>query len=121
MKHIFMVGIFSLLFFGCSSKNPPISDVESAKIAFLKLKSESSNSFMKSDIQKIENKIKYIEKLMEEKKYDKAQSNALKVKSDSEYLSKKIKNKKLSEEIKILQSEINRITNSFTTIKSEEE
>ncbi len=115
---IFLATIF--LFFvlvGCSSKNPPSTDISNAKMALVKAESEDAKKYAPDDLLRIKVKYQNLQKLMHEERYDEAKFLAQEIQADARLLEKKSQRIMIERRVKKLQGEINLINKDFTEVK----
>jgi hypothetical protein len=120
MKLFYLLILIFTLFFGCSTKKPPLRDISNAKMALVKADNERVRKYEESKLKNLQKKFQTLKLLMNEKRYDEAKFLAQEIQADARVLEKKVALKAIKEEIKSKNGEINMIKKEFSTIKEEE-
>jgi hypothetical protein len=123
IKGVYMVKIwisallFFVLFVGCSTKNPPLTDISNAKMALVKAEGSEAATYAPKSLSKIKAKYAQLQALMAKKRYEEAKFLAQEIQADARLLEKRSQSKMLEKELKKLQGEINLITKEFTEVR----
>lgn len=107
---------FGLLGSGCSSKQPPMSDITNAKMALLKAKEANAYTLAPNAFSAAETAFKQSAEAMDQSDYERAKFAAQKAQLSAALASKKAKNTLLAQERDKLKAEINVISKEFTTV-----
>ncbi len=114
---IFLTSVAALIVFtGCSTKVPPMSDISNAKMALVKAESTDAKTHAPDDLVRIKVKYQNLQRLMHEERYEEAKFLAQEIQADARVLEKKSQRVMVERRVKKLQGEINVINKDFTSV-----
>ncbi len=117
MQIIISIVVLVLFLSGCSTKNPPLTDLSNAKMALVKVDTAQTKKAAPQALSALQAKYKILQGLMKDKEYDKARFLAQEIQADARLLEKKSERIMLEERVRKMQGEINLINKDFTQIK----
>jgi hypothetical protein len=123
VKGVYMIKVFIstlsfvVLFVGCSTKNPPLTDISNAKMALVKAEGNEAATYAPKTLSKIKAKYQRLQALMAKKRYEEAKFLAQEIQADARLLERESQRLMLEKKIKKLQGEINLITKEFAEVR----
>ena len=109
--------LVGLLLVGCSTKNPPTTDISNAKMALVKAESTDAKIYAADDLVRIKVKYQTLQHLMQEEDFEAAKFLSQEIQADARLLEKKSERVMMERRVKKLEGEINTINKDFTEVR----
>ncbi len=108
---------FVVFISGCADKKPPLESIADVKMALIKADEANAIKYSPTELELAKQKLKKVDKLIEEGKYDEAKFLAQKIAVDVRLLEKRALNQELSTQIETLNKQIDAVKKEVIKIE----
>ena len=116
MRNIVVFGLIVFFISGCAKKNPPLLEIQNAKIALVKAKEADASKLSSDSFDSAKKHYKEIKGYMDKEEFEDAKYSAQKALIEARLSQSRAKNAKVQKEIDKLNGEVNTIKKEFTVI-----